>query len=143
MYKKDLNRTFETFSAHKSIRVGELTLDKTSIVEYSVSIDLTGDVIIEKYAHIAHKVMIFTHKHRWGHTRKLRKNIEGSIIPVDLHIGMDAFIGFGSILIAVSFVGSGAIIGAGTVLTSNVPPYEIWAGNPARKIGDRRDDLFS
>ena len=33
-------------------------------------------------------------------------------------------------------IGQRAIIGAGSVVTKNVPAGEIWAGNPARKIGD-------
>jgi acetyltransferase-like isoleucine patch superfamily enzyme len=31
------------------------------------------------------------------------------------------------------------VIGAGSVLTKNPGPYEIWAGNPARKIGMRTE----
>ena len=27
------------------------------------------------------------------------------------------------------------MVGAGAVVTKNIPDYEIWAGNPARKIG--------
>lgn len=34
-------------------------------------------------------------------------------------------------------IGDGAIIGAGAVVTHDVPPWEVWAGNPARKIGAR------
>lgn len=33
-------------------------------------------------------------------------------------------------------IGHKSVLGAGSVLTKNIPPYEIWAGNPARKIGD-------
>lgn len=33
-------------------------------------------------------------------------------------------------------IGRKSVLGAGSVLTKNIPPYEIWAGNPARKIGD-------
>jgi acetyltransferase-like isoleucine patch superfamily enzyme len=34
-------------------------------------------------------------------------------------------------------VGEGAIVGGGAVVRHDVPAYEIWAGNPARKIGER------
>lgn len=33
-------------------------------------------------------------------------------------------------------IGHGSILGAGSVLTKDIPPHETWAGNPARKIGD-------
>lgn len=34
-------------------------------------------------------------------------------------------------------VGEGAIVGAGAVVTKDIPPYMIYAGNPAKKIGLR------
>ncbi len=34
-------------------------------------------------------------------------------------------------------INSGAVIAASAVVTHDVPPYEIWAGVPARKIGQR------
>ncbi len=34
-------------------------------------------------------------------------------------------------------MGNGAVVGAGAVVTKNVPPYAIVAGNPARIIGYR------
>jgi serine O-acetyltransferase len=34
-------------------------------------------------------------------------------------------------------IGACAYIGAGSVLTKDVPPYEVWAGNPARKLKER------
>jgi len=41
-------------------------------------------------------------------------------------------IGGGAIILPGVRIGKGAIIGAGSVVTKNVPPYEIWMGNPAR-----------
>jgi acetyltransferase-like isoleucine patch superfamily enzyme len=38
----------------------------------------------------------------------------------------------------VTVVGRGAIIGANSVVTKSVPPYEVWAGTPARFIRSRR-----
>jgi maltose O-acetyltransferase len=40
-------------------------------------------------------------------------------------------------------IGKGAIVGAGSVVTKNVGPYEIVAGNPARKIRDRSQIVFT
>jgi serine acetyltransferase len=52
-------------------------------------------------------------------------------------IGADAWIGFRAIIMAGVTVGRGAIVAAGAVVTHDVPPYEIYAGVPARKIGER------
>ena len=49
----------------------------------------------------------------------------------------DAWIGFGTIIVAGVRIGRGAIVGAGSVVTKDVPPYEIHAGVPAKKIGER------
>lgn len=41
-------------------------------------------------------------------------------------------------------VGTGSIIGMGSVVTKDIPPYEIWGGNPARLIRKRfNDDIVS
>ena len=38
-------------------------------------------------------------------------------------------------------IGQGAVVAAGSIVTKDVPPYTIVAGNPARKIGERTRDL--
>lgn len=46
-----------------------------------------------------------------------------------------AFVGGHAIVLKGSSLGEGAILGAGAVLAGSIPPGEIWAGNPARRIG--------
>lgn len=52
-------------------------------------------------------------------------------------IGHDVWIGFRSIIKAGVSIGTGAIIGMGSVVTRDVPPYTIVAGTPARPIRPR------
>ena len=52
-------------------------------------------------------------------------------------VGNDVWIGQGAILKAGITVGDGAVIGMGSIVTKDVPPYFIVAGNPARFIRKR------
>ena len=49
--------------------------------------------------------------------------------PVVIQEG--AFIGARSIILKGVTVGKHAVVGAGSVVTRNIPENEIWAGNPA------------
>ena len=49
-------------------------------------------------------------------------------------IGSDVWIGCNSVILAGVEVGHGAVIGAGAIVTKDVPPYAIAVGNPAKVI---------
>lgn len=49
-------------------------------------------------------------------------------------IKKNVFIGMGSLIIKPVTIGENAIVGAGSVVTHDIPANEIWAGNPARRI---------
>jgi len=49
-----------------------------------------------------------------------------------VRIGSDVWIGGGAIILPGVTIGDGAVIGAGSVVTRNVGPGVIAAGNPAR-----------
>lgn len=49
-------------------------------------------------------------------------------------IGNDVWIGECALIKAGIKIGDGAVIGMGSVVTKDVGPYEIWAGNPAKLI---------
>lgn len=60
---------------------------------------------------------------------------KGSIIVED-----DVWIGYGAIIFSGVKIGQGAIIGAGSIVTKDVPPYAIVGGNPAKIIKYRFDE---
>jgi len=49
----------------------------------------------------------------------------------------DVWIGHGSIIVGGITICKGSVIAAGSVVTKNIPPCEIWGGVPAKKIRDR------
>ncbi len=55
--------------------------------------------------------------------------------PITIKKG--AWIGAGAIILKGVTVGEGAVIGAGSVVSKDVPPNEIWAGNPAGFVKNR------
>lgn len=55
----------------------------------------------------------------------------------DTTVGNDVWIGYEATIMAGVTIGDGAIIGAKSVVTRDVPPYTIIGGNPAREIRKR------
>jgi UDP-2-acetamido-3-amino-2,3-dideoxy-glucuronate N-acetyltransferase len=51
------------------------------------------------------------------------------------HVGRGASIGANATIVCGHDIGEFAFIGAGAVVTKNVPPYSLWVGNPAKQIG--------
>jgi acetyltransferase-like isoleucine patch superfamily enzyme len=65
-------------------------------------------------------------------------SIEQRTIDIDskernspIHIGKYVFIGAESIVMKGVNIGDFAVVGAGSVVRSNIPENEVWAGNPA------------
>ncbi len=54
-----------------------------------------------------------------------------------------ASIGLGASLLPAVFIGEGAMVGAGSVVTRDVPPYRLAIGTPARSVRDLRNSEIS
>jgi acetyltransferase-like isoleucine patch superfamily enzyme len=52
-------------------------------------------------------------------------------------IGNDVWIASNVTILKGAIIGDGAVIAANSVVNSNVPPYTIFGGSPAKKIGER------
>ena len=59
---------------------------------------------------------------------------DGSLASPPLAIGSDVWIGFRATILGPVTIGHGAVVGAGAVVASDVPPYAVVAGNPARVL---------
>lgn len=69
----------------------------------------------------------------WSETDSYQENARVSI-------GSDVWIGANVIILDGCTIGHGAVIAAGAIVTTNVPPYAIWGGIPAKLIRYRFAD---
>lgn len=93
------------------------------------------EIVIEDDVLIGGNCKIYDHDF---HSIEYEKRIlEGDldIKSAPIHIKRGAFIGAHCIILKGVNIGEKSVIGAGSVVTKNVPDGEIWAGNPAKKIG--------
>tara|TARA_B100001287_G_scaffold238699_1_gene212269 strand:- start:5658 stop:6212 length:555 start_codon:yes stop_codon:yes gene_type:complete len=95
------------------------------VIDYSHYwlIEIGNDVTLAPRVHIlAHDASTFNYL---GYTKIGKVNIEDNV-----------FIGANSIILPGVSIGKNAIIGAGSVVTKDIPENSIVVGNPAKVIGD-------
>ncbi len=140
---------------HKTAKIGDgCTVSNTTIGKYSYIGDYTNvsSVKIGNFTSISSYCGIGGGGHplNWvatspvfnKHRSILRVNFsDNDYNPyVETKIGNDVWIGTHSLIKSGVTIADGAVIGMGSVVTKDVGPYEIWAGNPAKLIRKRFDD---
>jgi putative colanic acid biosynthesis acetyltransferase WcaF len=89
-----------------------------------------GEISIGEGATIAQEAYLCTGTH----------DFSSPVLPLQttpIFVGANAFIGVRAIVLPGISIGERAVVGAGAVVTKNVLPNVIVAGNPARPIGTR------
>jgi UDP-2-acetamido-3-amino-2,3-dideoxy-glucuronate N-acetyltransferase len=66
-------------------------------------------------------------------TGELARGDDWAVSPI--HLGDGCSIGAGAVVVAGTTIGRFATVGAGSIVTRNVPDHGLVAGNPARRIG--------
>lgn len=73
----------------------------------------------------------------WDHTMDL---VMSAPSKGDTVVGNDVWFGYQSLVMPGVTIGHGAVVAAGSVVTGDVPPYAVVAGNPARVVRMRYDE---
>lgn len=81
--------------------------------------------------------LFYTDENIFGYAFQVNKSVEEYRKTI---IGNDVWIGLNSIILDGIKIGDGAIIGAGAVVTKDIPPYAIVGGVPAKIIRYRFDE---
>lgn len=104
-------------------------------VEIGKFCSIADHVRLLAYGEHGHKVRVSTYPLR---TKLLNETInQDDISKGPIIIGNDVWIGTRAIILSGVTVGDGAVIGAGTVVAKDIPPYAIVVGNPVKIVGYR------
>jgi acetyltransferase-like isoleucine patch superfamily enzyme len=103
----------------------EVTIGNRVLISHHVSIIDTDSHPIDAKARFEQTKAILTS----GHPRK-----DPGLVSSPIRIGDDAWISFGASVLRGVAIGEGAIVGAASVVTRDVEPWTVVAGNPARVI---------
>ena len=122
------------FFVMDNVTVGKYTYGPINIQHYYPPAKLT----IGNYCSIANKVEFLlggNHSTKCISTYpfgpRVYNNFHTTGIPkkVDIVVEDDVWIGYGALILSGVTIGQGSIIGARSVVTKDVPPYSIYAGN--------------
>lgn len=108
-----------------------------------------GNLTVGKYCSLARGVCMYSRNHPYWmastsplfYNANFADGVQEDTVPYGkLTIGNDVWIGqYALILPSCRNIGNGAVIGAGAIVTKDVPPYAIVAGNPAKVLKYRFD----
>jgi putative colanic acid biosynthesis acetyltransferase WcaF len=93
-------------------------------------IDNLAPMTIGSHVCISQGTYFCTGNHDWK-----TKNMKLFRRPIALQDG--CWVGAKATICPGVTVGAGAIVAVGSVITKDIPPYQVWAGNPARYLRER------
>lgn len=102
-----------------------------------------GGISIGTGSILSHQVQIFSRNHLYDSIDLKYIPYDNRFISKKVTIGKYVWIGANAIILPGVNIGDGAVIGAGSVVTKDVPKYAIVGGNPAKIIKYRNEDVFN
>lgn len=125
---KKVDKSFRLFPPFYSDCGKNIEIGKNVFINSCCRFQDQGGIKIGNNVLIGHNTTIAT----LNHDKNPKKR--GNLTPKAVKIGNDAWIGADCTILPGVSIGNGAIVGAGSVVTKDVPENHIAAGNPAKII---------
>jgi acetyltransferase-like isoleucine patch superfamily enzyme len=116
----------------KGYHAGDLRIGDGTWIGQQCFFHAGGDLVIGANVGIGPGVKIITSSHREAGRAVPILHAPVTFAPV--RVEDDADLGVGAIILPGVTIGRGAQVGAGAVVTRDVAPYSVVAGNPAREL---------
>lgn len=94
-----------------------------------------GKIKIGKNCLIARNVTILTQTYDIDTQKEISSK---NMVVKNVVIGDNVWVGSNVVIMPGINIGDNAVVGAGAIVTKNIHDFEIWAGNPAKKIRTRK-----
>lgn len=103
---------------------------------YGIYLDVDGckRLTIGDNASITAECLVLLHRRNVKLYRQGMLQHDLPYLELEIHIEENATIGMRSVILPGVTIGKGAVVGAGSVVTKDVPPYSVVVGNPAKVI---------
>lgn len=86
----------------------------------------------------------FNHLTSYPFKNRITKNaIQEAITKGPIVVGDDVWIGDSSIILSGVCIGKGAVIGAGSIVVKNIPPYAVYCGTEVKKFRFQDEEVRS
>ncbi len=126
------------FSPTSSLRAAFHRLRGVDLAQdVEVGYEVLFDNLFPERVHVGHGATISARSTILAHDEAKFYAWGGKEIIEDTFIGEQAFLGIATIVLAGVRIGERSIVGAGAVVTEDLPPDTIAAGVPARVVGHR------
>lgn len=114
----------------------KISIGENSIIGDSCTLDGRSGLTIGKNVNLSSNVKIWTMQHDLNSPDF---SVLGKSKPVVIHDRV--WVSSNVIMLPGVEIGEGAVVAAGSVVTKNIEPFSIYAGIPAKKIGERNTNL--
>lgn len=120
--------------SHSSRISGRLTIQDRVVIGSHANIRAAGgEIFIGRNSILAQQVSLIASGHEISLTQPYR-DLKWDESKTGILIAENVWIGAGVTILPGCKIGANSVIGAGSVVTRNIPENEIWAGIPARKL---------
>ena len=128
------NSLFENVKFFNLYRKGfpGLNVGKNCFVGEETCLDLVDEIELEDHVTLGERIVVLTHTNVGYKDHPLQKTYPPFAGKTVFKKG--CFIGSGAIILPGVEVGACAVVAAGSVITKNVDPYSMVAGNPAKEV---------